>query len=186
MAIQTYFMLSLRIALYRFVGEHLMDSVTPYLVITSVVFSLCFIMVEIKLNTKVEELPKKSGLLKDHIVLYFGLGFTLQYFAATKVQVNYDIQHDFYCEISSGIVTGIFISLTGARSLVSVIGPTIFGIALFIMSKQDLMSDTTQEITAIMVTVGKTMSVVLFYSSLPFLVSPSIYPLGYGIAYSFV
>ena len=48
------------------------------------------------------------------------------------------------------------------------------------------MSEATAEVTAILVTVGKTLSVVLFYSSLPYLISPSIYPLGYGIAYSFV
>jgi hypothetical protein len=120
-------------------------------------------------------------------VLYFTIGFTLQYFAATKVQVNYNIHHDFYCEILSGVATGIFITLTGARSIVSVIGPILLGIALFIMSKQqDGMSEAISEVTAIMVTVGKTLSVVLFYSSLPYLISPSIYPLGYGVAYSFV
>ena len=50
-AMQTYFMLSLKVALERFTGELLMEA-APYITITSVVFSLLFIIVEKKLDTK--------------------------------------------------------------------------------------------------------------------------------------
>lgn len=48
---QTYFMLSVKVALERFTGELLME-VAPYITITSVIFSLLFIVVEKKLDTK--------------------------------------------------------------------------------------------------------------------------------------
>jgi hypothetical protein len=62
-----------------------MESISPYITITSVVFSLLFIVVEKKLDTQQVEIKAREGLLKNHIVLYFTIGFTLQFFAATKV-----------------------------------------------------------------------------------------------------
>ena len=66
--------------------------------------------------------------------------------------------------------------------MVSVLAPLIVGIAILIIIKE---GEHLVE-PFVVITVGKTMSTILFFSSLPFLINPTFYPIGFGMAFSFV
>ena len=122
--------------------------------------------------------------LENHIVIYFTLAFTLQYFTTTKIQAHYHYVHDGFCAIITGILVGYFLDLTGKRSLIAIFSPIFVSISLFIIVHTTLMDFLPEPL--ILISIGKFMCIVLYFSSLPALISPNYIVLGTGFAYSFV
>jgi hypothetical protein len=66
------------------------------------------------------------------------------------------------------------------RNVISIIAPIIIGISIFLIQQLE----KTEPL--IITTIGKSMCVILFFSTLPFLVSQEVFPLAFGISFIFV